>query len=153
MGPTFQELNVAMVIKEFNILMLKSPLNQERCKILLWPDWLKWLYKILYLGSFASYRCWLILLRNAWRFFLRDTPDLSYVQPEGNHYFKTSDSYEILNYCSINISDCLKSPDTCESSPCITTCKIKYDKFYAVNDIFSRTVQRVKRFGVVSFSS
>jgi hypothetical protein len=26
----FQELNVAMVIKEFNILMLKSPLNQER---------------------------------------------------------------------------------------------------------------------------
>jgi hypothetical protein len=30
----FQELNVAMVIKEFNILMLKSPLNQERNKIL-----------------------------------------------------------------------------------------------------------------------
>jgi hypothetical protein len=29
--------------------------------------WLKWLYKILYLGSLASYRCWLILLRNAWR--------------------------------------------------------------------------------------
>ena len=28
-------LNVAMVIKEFNILMLKSPLNQERYKILL----------------------------------------------------------------------------------------------------------------------
>jgi hypothetical protein len=25
--------------------------------------------------------------------------------------------------------------------------------FYAVNDIFSRTVQRVKRFGVVRFSS
>ena len=31
----FQELNVAMVIKEFNILMLKRPLNQERYKILL----------------------------------------------------------------------------------------------------------------------
>jgi hypothetical protein len=31
----FQELNVAMVIKEFNILMLKSPINQERYKILL----------------------------------------------------------------------------------------------------------------------
>ena len=31
----FQELNVAMVIKEFHILMLKSPLNQERYKILL----------------------------------------------------------------------------------------------------------------------
>ena len=31
----FQELSVAMVIKEFNILMLKSPLNQERYKILL----------------------------------------------------------------------------------------------------------------------
>ena len=30
-----QELNVAMVIKEFNILMLKRPLNQERYKILL----------------------------------------------------------------------------------------------------------------------
>ena len=32
---TDQLLNVAMVIKEFNILMLKSPLNQERYKILL----------------------------------------------------------------------------------------------------------------------
>ena len=31
----FQELNVAMGIKEFNIQMLKSPLNQERYKILL----------------------------------------------------------------------------------------------------------------------
>ena len=31
----FQELNVAMVIKEFNIIILKSPLNQERYKILL----------------------------------------------------------------------------------------------------------------------
>ena len=31
----FQELNVAMVIKEFNILMLKNPLNPERYKILL----------------------------------------------------------------------------------------------------------------------
>jgi hypothetical protein len=31
----FQELNVAMVIQEFNIQMLKSPLNQERYKILL----------------------------------------------------------------------------------------------------------------------
>ena len=29
------KLNVAMVIKEFNILMLKSPLNQERYNILL----------------------------------------------------------------------------------------------------------------------
>jgi hypothetical protein len=28
----------------------------------------------------------------------------------------------------INISDCLKSPGTCDSSPCITTCKIKTDK-------------------------
>ena len=53
---------------------------------------------------------------------LRDTPDLSYVQPEGNYYFK------ILKSCSINISDCLKSPGTCDSSPCITTCKIKTDK-------------------------
>ena len=47
---------------------------------------------------------------------------MSYVQPEGNYYFKTSDSYQILKSCSINISDCLKS------SPCITTCKIKTDK-------------------------
>ena len=39
--------------------------------------------------------------------------------------FKTSDSYQILKSCSINISDCLKSPGTCDSSPCITTCKIK----------------------------
>ena len=59
---------------------------------------------------------------------LRDIPDLSYVQPEGNYYFKTSDSYQILKSCSINISDCLKSPGTCDSSPCITTCKIKTDK-------------------------
>ena len=29
------------------------------------------------------------------RKILRDTPDLSYVQPEGNYYFKTSDSYQI----------------------------------------------------------
>ena len=62
------------------------------------------------------------------RNILRDTPDLSYVQPEGNYYFKTSDSYQILKSCSINISDCLKSPGTCDSSPCITTCKIKTDK-------------------------
>jgi hypothetical protein len=41
-----------------------------------------------------------------------DTPDLSYVQPEGNYYLKTSDSYQILKSCSINISDCLKSPGT-----------------------------------------
>jgi hypothetical protein len=52
------------------------------------------------------------------RKILRDTPDLSYVQPEGNCYFKTSDSYQILKSCSINISDCLKSPGTCDSSPC-----------------------------------
>ena len=57
---------------------------------------------------------------------LRDTPNLSYVQPEGNYYFKTS--YQILKSCSINIPDCLKSPGTCDSSPCITTCKIKTDK-------------------------
>ena len=38
------------------------------------------------------------------RNILRDTPDLSYVQPEGNYYFKTSDSYQILKSCSINIS-------------------------------------------------
>ena len=62
------------------------------------------------------------------RKILRDTPDLSYVQPEGNYYFKTSDSYQILKSCSINISDCLKSQGTCDSSPCITTCKIKTDK-------------------------
>ena len=37
-------------------------------------------------------------------------------------------SYQILKSCSINISDCLKSPGTCDSSPCITTCKIKTDK-------------------------
>jgi hypothetical protein len=54
------------------------------------------------------------------RKILRDTPDLSYVQPEGNYYFKTSDSYQILKSCSINISDGLKSPGTCDSSPCIT---------------------------------
>jgi hypothetical protein len=40
------------------------------------------------------------------RKILRDTPDLSYVQPESNYYFKTSDSYQILKY-SINISDLL----------------------------------------------
>ena len=34
-SPGCNELNVAMVIKAFNILMLKSPLNQERYKILL----------------------------------------------------------------------------------------------------------------------
>jgi hypothetical protein len=62
------------------------------------------------------------------RKILRDTPDLSYVQPDGNYYFKTSDSYQILKSCSISISDCLKSPGTCDSSPCITTCKIKTDK-------------------------
>ena len=54
--------------------------------------------------------------------------DLSYVQPEGNHYFKTSDSYQILKSCSNNISDCLKSPGTCDPSLCITICKIKTDK-------------------------
>jgi hypothetical protein len=42
-------------------------------------------------------------------------------QPEGNYYFKTSDSYQILKSCSINISDCLKSPGTCDFSPCITS--------------------------------
>ena len=46
----------------------------------------------------------------------KDTPDLSYVQPEGNYYFKTADSYQILKSCSINISDCLKSPGTCDFS-------------------------------------
>ena len=35
---------------------------------------------------------------------------------------------KILKSCSINISDCLKSPGTCDSSPCNTTCKIKTDK-------------------------
>jgi hypothetical protein len=43
----FQELNVAMVIKEFNILMLKSPLNQERYKILL----------MIYQLSIGTVRC------------------------------------------------------------------------------------------------
>ena len=62
------------------------------------------------------------------RKILWDTPDLSYVKLEGNYYFKTSDSYTIFKSCSINISDCLKSPGTCDSSPCITTCKIKTDK-------------------------
>jgi hypothetical protein len=38
------------------------------------------------------------------------------------------DSYQILKSCSINISDCLKYPGTCDSSPCITTCKIQIDK-------------------------
>ena len=66
------------------------------------------------------------------RNILRDTPDLSYVQPEGNYYFKTSDSYQILKSYSINISDCLKSPGTCDSSPRITTCKIKTDKIILV---------------------
>ena len=32
------------------------------------------------------------------RKILQDTPDLSYVQPEGNYFFKTSDSYQILNF-------------------------------------------------------
>jgi hypothetical protein len=31
------------------------------------------------------------------RKILQDTPDLSYIQPEGNYYFKTSDSYQILS--------------------------------------------------------
>ena len=62
------------------------------------------------------------------RKILRDTPDLSYVYLEGNYYFKSSDSHQILKSCSINISDCLKSPGICDSSPCITTCKIKTDK-------------------------
>ena len=62
------------------------------------------------------------------RKILRDPPDFSYVQPEGNYYFKTSDSYQILKSSSINILDCLKSPGTCDSSPCITTCKINIDK-------------------------
>ena len=62
------------------------------------------------------------------RKILRNSPDLSYVQPEGNYYFKTSDSYQILRSCSINISDCLKSAGICDSSPCITTCKIKTEK-------------------------
>ena len=66
------------------------------------------------------------------RKILRDTPDLSYVQPEGNYYFKASDSYQILKSGSINISDCLKSPGTCDSSPCITTCNIKTDKIILV---------------------
>ena len=66
------------------------------------------------------------------RKILRDTPDLSYVQPEGNYYFKTSDSYQILKSCSINISDCLKSPGTCDSSPCITICKRKLAKIILV---------------------
>ena len=55
-------------------------------------------------------------------------PDFSYVQPEGNYYFKTSDSYHILKSCSINISGCLKSPSTCYSSLFITTCKRKTGK-------------------------
>ena len=38
------------------------------------------------------------------RKILPDTPDLSYVQPEGNYYFKTSDSYQILKSYSIDIS-------------------------------------------------
>ena len=64
------------------------------------------------------------------RNILRDTPDLSYFQPEGNYYFKTSDSYQILKSCSINILDCLKSPGTCDSSPCISnlTGKTYYTK-------------------------
>jgi len=59
---------------------------------------------------------------------IRDTPDFSYVQPEGNYYFKTSDSYQILKSCSINISGCLKSPSTCDSSLFITICKRKTGK-------------------------
>ena len=62
------------------------------------------------------------------RKILRDTPDLSYAQPEGNYYFKTSDSYQILKSCYVNNSDCVKSPGISVSSPCITTCKIKTDK-------------------------
>jgi hypothetical protein len=65
------------------------------------------------------------------RKILRDTPDLSYVQPEGNYYFKTSDWYQILKSCSINISDCLKFPGTCDSS----TCKKKPDKIILVKHV------------------
>ena len=35
------------------------------------------------------------------RKILRDIPDLSYAQPKGNYYFKTSDSYQILKSCYI----------------------------------------------------
>ena len=33
----------------------------------------------------------------SWLFASNYHTDLSYVQPEGNYYFKTSDSYQILN--------------------------------------------------------
>ena len=94
-----------------------------------WTDWR--LTTVYYNTSVCQRRGLLLSYANdicVPRKILRDIPDLSYVQPEGNYYFKTSDSYQILQSCSINISDCLKSPGTCDSSPCITTCKRKTGK-------------------------
>ena len=51
----FQELNVAMVIKEFNIQMLKRPLNQERYKILLMIYFLIYRNFLEFITSVQSY--------------------------------------------------------------------------------------------------
>ena len=51
----------------------------------------------------------------------------------------------IISMLVHSTSQCLTSFTNIQKS---TECTL-----YAVNDIFSRTVQRVKRFGVVSFSS
>jgi hypothetical protein len=50
----------------------------------------------------------------------------------------------IISMLAHSTSQCLTSFTIIQKSQCT---------FYAVNDIFSRTVQRVNRFGVVSFSS
>ena len=62
------------------------------------------------------------------RNILRDTPDLTYVQPEGNYYFKNSDTFHKLKPCCVNIFDCLNTPATSESTPIISSCKHKKGK-------------------------
>ena len=59
---------------------------------------------------------------------LRGTPDLTYVQPEGNDYFKNADTFQTIKPCTINVYDCLKTPVTCESTPIISTSKHKKGK-------------------------
>ena len=65
----------------------------------------------------------------------RNTPDLTYVQSEGNYYFKTSDTYQKLKPCSINIFDCLTTPDTSDEVPIISSCQQRKGK--KRNDLFS----------------
>ena len=62
------------------------------------------------------------------RNILRDTPDLTYVQPEGNYYFNNSDTFHKLKPCCVDIFDCLKTPATSESTPIISSSKHKKGK-------------------------